>query len=77
MNSYFYLGSKYQKLLLSVADVAAELGMSEGTIHNKIGNCTFPVPSRLEGRRRIVDIRDLAEYLDRQRAMSLEQFQFS
>jgi len=70
MDSHVFLGLKYGKLILTLNEVATELGMEVGTAHNRIGAGTFPIPTRKEGKNRVADLRDLAEYFDKQREKS-------
>lgn len=70
MNSQIFLGLKYGKLILTLAEVATELGMEVGTAHNKISAGTFPIPTTKRGKNRVADLRDLAEYIDNQREQS-------
>lgn len=70
MNSQIFLGLKYGRLTLTLAEVAAELGIEVGTAHNQIGAGTFPIPTTKRGKKRVADLRDLAEYIDNQREQS-------
>lgn len=70
MNAAMFLGLKHDKLVLTLTEACSELGMTVGTAHNKIGNGTFPVASRVQGKHRVVDVRDLGAYLDQQRELS-------
>lgn len=74
MDAAIFLGLKYKKLILTLAEACEELGMALGTAHNKIGRGTFPVPSRIAGKSRVVDVRDLAEYIDREREHARQAF---
>ena len=56
---------KYDRVRLTLAEVATEMGLKEGSIRNQISDGTFPVASYIEGRNRWVDVRALGEYLDR------------
>jgi hypothetical protein len=44
------------------------------TAHNQIAAGTFHLPSRKLGKNRVVDVRDLAEYVDKQRDMARQIF---
>lgn len=74
MNAAMFLTMKYNKMLLTLEEACSEIGMAKGTAHNKIGNGTFPLPSRIAGKNRIVDVRDLGEYIDREREQALQTF---
>lgn len=74
MNAHVFYGMKFGKLVITLADAAAELGMEVTTAHNQIGAGTFPLPSRKLGKNRVVDVRDLAEYVDKQRDMARQIF---
>lgn len=74
MNSEVFYGLKYGKLILTLTEVAAELGMEVGTAHNQIGAGTFPIPTRKMGKNRVADLRDLAKYIDQQREQSNQIF---
>lgn len=65
MDAFFFLGMKHRCLTITLAQACGELGITVGTAHNKICAGDFPIPTRIEGRNRVIDIRDLAEYLDR------------
>lgn len=54
-----------QQLRISFADASRWAGIHLGTARNWLCAGTFPIPTHLSGDRRLVDIRDLAEYLDR------------
>jgi len=49
--------------LLSVAEAAVYLSLSEREIHNMIANDSFPVVPR--GRRTMLDIRDVDSWIER------------
>lgn len=52
------------QILLSIADCATVMSIRPRTIYNNIHVGAFPVPTTSYGARRLVDIRDLADYLD-------------
>lgn len=66
---------KYQRLRLTLEEVAAELGLAKNTLYNLIAAEEFPVPTYVDGKRRYADVRDVGEYLDRMRAEALAAFQ--
>lgn len=65
--AHAYLIEKYG-LRLSLDQLGAELDMSAGAIRNQISEGRFPIPTYLDQGRRWADYRDVAEYLDSQRA---------
>lgn len=71
-SSAMFLGLKYQKMTISLEEACAEIGIKASTGANQVSAGNFPIPSRKEGGRRVVDIRDLAEYLDNQRAAAIK-----
>lgn len=54
-----------QQLRISLVDASRWIGIRPGTARNWLCAGTFPIPTVLSGDRRLVDIRDLGEYLDR------------
>lgn len=59
-----------QQLRISLAATSRWIGIKEGTARNWLSAGTFPISTVLSGDRRLVDIRDLAEYLDRRSAQT-------
>lgn len=74
MNSHVYYGLKFGKLIITLTEAAAELGLEVGTAHNQIGAGSFPLPTRKMGKNRVVDVRDLADYVDQQRSLAKQIF---
>ncbi len=74
MNSHVYYGLKFGKLIITLTEAAAELGMEVGTARNQIGAGSFPLPTRKMGKNRVVDVRDLADYVDHQRSLAKQIF---
>lgn len=74
LNSAMFLGLKYQRMTLSLEEACAEIGIKATTGANQISAGTFPMPTRKEGGKRVVDIRDLAEYIDKQREAAKVQW---
>ncbi|WP_082547816.1 pyocin activator PrtN family protein [Massilia sp. Root335] len=74
MNSHVYYGLKFGKLIITLTEAAAELGLEVGTAHNQIGAGIFPLPTRKMGKNRVVDVRDLADYVDQQRSLAKQIF---
>jgi predicted site-specific integrase-resolvase len=70
VNAQVFYGLKFGKLTLTLTEVAPELGMEVGTAHNQISAGTFPIPTRKLGKNRVVDVRDLADYIDQQRLLA-------
>lgn len=74
MNAEMFLAMKHKKLILTLAEVCDEIGIAVGTGHNQVSNKTFPIPSRIQGKNRVVDIRDLGAYIDRERDIARQAF---
>lgn len=74
-SSAMFLGLKYQRMTISLEEACSEIGLKYSTGANQISAGTFPIPSRKEGGKRVVDIRDLGEYLDNQRKLAAEQWE--
>lgn len=72
MKAQMFLVMKYERMTMTLAEVCDEINMETGTAHNKISAGTFPIPTRKEGRNRVADVRDVGEYLDRQRQRAKE-----
>lgn len=73
MNAVLFLGLKYESLTVTLAQACKELNIQVSTAHNMLSAGTFPIPTRKEGRNRIADIRDLANYLDKMREQSIKE----
>ena len=71
-NAATMLYMKYDRVRLTVDEVAHELGIKPGTIRNQISDGSFPIPSYTEGRNRFVDVRALGKYLDERYAEALD-----
>ncbi|QYY30336.1 pyocin activator PrtN family protein [Cupriavidus pinatubonensis] len=68
-SSLFLLAAQFDgRMLLSLDEVCDAVGIQKQTAYNRLSAGTFPIPMRKEGRSLIGDIRDVAEYLDAQRA---------
>jgi len=67
MKAQMFLVMKYERMTMTLAEVCEEISLEVGTAHNKISAGTFPIPTRKEGRNRVADVRDVGDYLDRQR----------
>lgn len=55
-------------LRLSVEQLSDALGIAKNTIYNQIAQGTFKVKTYVDGGKRFADYRDIATYLDSQRA---------
>jgi len=73
MTSEQYLIAKYNKLQLTMDELAAELQMDKKSMLNSISAGRLKVPTWKDNGRRYVDIRDLASYWDRRHQPSLEE----
>ncbi len=65
---------KYQRLRLTLEEVAGELDIARNTAYNMRSAGTFPVPTYLEGNRRYADVRDVGAYLDQRREEAVMAF---
>ena len=74
MNAALFLGLKYNKITITLSEACAELGIASATGFNQVSRGEFPIPSRIQGKNRVVDVRDLAEYFERQRKDSRDAF---
>lgn len=74
MKAQMFLVMKYERMTMTLAEVCEEISLEVGTAHNKISAGTFPIPTRKEGRNRVADVRDVGEYLDRQRQEAKEAY---
>jgi Pyocin activator protein PrtN. len=70
-NAATMLYLKYDRVRLTVEEVAHELGIKPGTVRNQISEGSFPVPSYVEGRNRFIDVRALGQYLDERHTEAL------
>ncbi len=69
MNALFWvMGRVDGRLVLNIEETADALGLEVQTVYNQIGDGTFPIPMRKQGRRWFADARDIAEHLDKMRA---------
>lgn len=65
----FLLAAQFDgRMLLSLDEVCEAIGVQKQTAYNRLSGGTFPIPMRKEGRHLVGDIRDVADYLDTQRA---------
>ncbi|MDR6583422.1 hypothetical protein HBH1_04377 [Herbaspirillum sp. BH-1] len=75
MKAQMFLVMKYERMTMTLAEVCEEISLEVGTAHNKISAGTFPIPTRKEGRNRVADVRDVGDYLDRQRQEAKEAYE--
>jgi predicted site-specific integrase-resolvase len=74
MKSLFILMAQFDsKLRLSLDEVCEAIGYAKQTAYNEISAGTFPVPIQKCANKWVADIRDVADYLDRERAVALER----
>lgn len=65
---------KYQRMRLTLDELSQELGLAKNTLYNLISAGQCPVPTYAEGNRRFADVRDVGEFLDRQRNAAIKAF---
>ena len=53
---------------LGVSELADVLGISAGTLHNRLYRGQIDLATYLDGGKRYADVRDVADYLDKLRA---------
>lgn len=63
------------RILLSLGEVCDAIGIQKQTAYNRLSSGRFPIPMRKEGRNLVGDIRDVADYLDEQRAVARADYQ--
>lgn len=67
-SSLFLLAAQFDaRVLLSLEEACGVMGISIKTGYNWISMGAFPLPIVKRGNRVMIDIRDLAEYLDKER----------
>lgn len=59
---------KYNRMRLTIKEVAEELGISASSIYNRRAKGDFSVPMYEDGGLVYADVRDLGDYLDRLRS---------
>lgn len=75
-SSLFLLAAQFDgRMLLSLDEVCDAIGIQKQTAYNRLSSGTFPIPMRKEGRNLVGDIRDVADYLDEQRAAARADYQ--
>lgn len=75
IDAAMYLTMKHNKLLLTLEEACAEIGIAVGTAHNQISAKTFPIPHGKSGRNTVIDVRDLGAYIDRLRRHAQQAFE--
>ena len=66
---------KYQRVRITLDELANELGRARNTLYNELAAGTLCVPTYIEGRTRYADVRDVGAYLDAQRNAALAAFE--
>lgn len=75
-SSLFLLAAQFDgRMLLSLDEVCDAIGIQKQTAYNRLSSGSFPIPMRKEGRNLVGDIRDVADYLDEQRAAARADYQ--
>lgn len=70
----FLLAAQFDgRMLLSLDEVCEAIGVQKQTAYNRLSSGAFPIPMRKEGRNLVADIRDVADYLDEQRAAARQE----
>ena len=68
-SSLFLLAAQFDgRMLLTLDEVCEAISIQKQTAYNRLSSGSFPIPMRKEGRNLVGDIRDVADYLDEQRA---------
>lgn len=79
MNTLFMLMAQYEKPIVRLEDCCADLGYQYTTARNLAGKGKLPLPviQAQTGRKTFyqVHLQDLADYIDRQRALAREAFE--
>lgn len=75
-SSMFFLAAQFDgRVILTLEEACEAIGIATKTGYNQISLGTFPLPTRKQGKRVLVDVRDVAEYLDRERAAARDAFE--
>ena len=75
-SSLFFLAAQFDgRMLLTLEEVCDAIGIQKQTAYNRLSAGSFPIPMRKEGRNLVGDIRDVADYLDEQRAAARADYQ--
>ncbi|WP_175958428.1 pyocin activator PrtN family protein [Burkholderia sp. BCC0405] len=74
MKSLFILMAQFDsKLRLSLDEVCEAIGYAKQTAYNELSLGQFPIPMQKCANKWVADIRDVAEYLDRERESAKQQ----
>lgn len=76
-DAVLFLGLKYKSLTISLSDACAEIGIRPSTGANQLSAGAFPIPTSKVGGKRVVDIRDLALYIDERREKARQEWEAS
>jgi predicted DNA-binding transcriptional regulator AlpA len=60
------------KVLLTLDEVCEAIGYAKKTAYNEISAGSFPIPMQKRAGKWLADIRDVAEYLDAERAGAIK-----
>lgn len=67
-SSMFFLAAQFDgRVVLTLEEACAAIGIATKTGYNLLSAGNFPLPHRKTGKRVLIDVRDVAEYLDRER----------
>ena len=64
------MGQFDNKIVLTLPEICAASGYMQQTAYNEISLGVFPIRIRKQGKKWIADIRDVADWLDRQRDLA-------
>lgn len=73
MDTAMFLFMKHQKLTIPLDQACEEIGIAIGTAYNRISAKRFELPTRKEGNTHIVDLRDVAAYIDTKREAAIKK----
>jgi predicted DNA-binding transcriptional regulator AlpA len=65
---FILMGQFDSKLVLSLDEVCEAIGYAKQTAYNEISAGHFPIPMQKRANKWVADIRDVAEFLDNERA---------
>lgn len=75
MKSLFILMAQFDsKLRLSLDEVCEAIGYAKQTAYNELSLGRFPIPMQKCANKWVADIRDVAEYLDRERESAKRRY---
>lgn len=67
---FILMGQFDSKAILTLPEICAATGYEQQTAYNEISQGIFSIPIRKQGKKWIADIRDVADWLDRQRDLT-------